>query len=75
MSSPPPSPPPREATLREVVGTVFSSFLGIRKGAAMRKDAVTVKPHKVILVGIALAAVFVVTLIVVVRLIISSAGA
>ena len=74
MSSDPP-PPPRQATLREVVATVFSSFLGIRKGAAMRKDAVTVKPHQVILVGIALAAVFVLTLIFVVRLIIRSAGA
>jgi hypothetical protein len=75
MSSPPPDPPPRQATLREVVATVFSSFLGIRKGAAMRKDAVTVKPHQIILVGIALAAVFVLTLIFVVRLIIRSAGA
>ena len=42
---------------------------------AVRKDGVTVKPHQVILVGIALAAVFVVTLILVVRLIIRSAGA
>lgn len=75
MSSPPPTPPPRQATLREVVGTVFGSFLGIRKGAAMRKDAVTVKPHQVILVGVVLAAVFVFTLIFVVRLIIKSAGA
>jgi len=75
MSAPDPSPPPRPATLVEVVGTVFSSFLGIRKGAAMRKDAVTIKPHQVILVGIALAAVFVGTLVLVVRLIIHSAGA
>jgi len=75
MSSEPPSQPPRQATLREVVATVFSSFLGIRKGAAMRKDAVTVKPHQVILVGVVLAAIFVFTLIFVVRLIIKSAGA
>lgn len=59
----------------EVVATVFSSFLGIRKGAAMRKDAVTVRPHQVILVGLVLAAIFVVTLILAVRLIIKSAGA
>jgi hypothetical protein len=75
MSSEPPTPPPRQATLREVVGTVFGSFLGIRKGAAMRKDAVTVKPHQVILVGVVLAAVFVFMLIFVVRLIIRAAGA
>jgi len=75
MPSPDPDPPPRPATLREVVATVFSSFLGIRKGAAMRKDAVTVKPHQVVLVGVALAAVFVVTLVLVVRLVIRTAGA
>ena len=75
MSSPPPDDPPRQATLRQVVGTVFWSFFGVRKGAAMRKDGVTVRPHQVILVGLALAAVFVVTLILVVRLIIHSAGA
>jgi hypothetical protein len=75
MSSPPPPEPPRQATFRQVVGTVFWSFFGVRKGAAMRKDAVTVKPYQVVLVGIALAAIFVVTLIVVVRLIIRSAGA
>ena len=75
MPSPDPDPPPRPATLREVVATVFSSFLGIRKGAAMRKDAVTVKPHQVVLVGLALAAVFVVTLVLVVRLVIRTAGA
>ena len=75
MSAPDPAPPPRPATLREVVSTVFSSFLGIRKGAAMRKDAVTVKPHQVVLVGLALAAVFVVTLILVVRVVIRAAGA
>ena len=75
MSSPPPEPPQREATLREVIGTVFSSFLGIRKRAAMGKDAVTVKPHQVILVGIAMAAVFVLVLVVVVRFVIRAAGA
>ena len=68
-------PPPRNATWREVVATVFSSFLGIRKGAAMRKDAVTLRPHQVVVVGIVLAAVFVLTLVFVVRLVIRAAGA
>jgi hypothetical protein len=75
VSSPPPTDPPPKASLRQVIGAVFWSFFGVRKGDAMRKDGVTVKPHQVILVGIALAAIFVVTLIVVVRLIIRSAGA
>ncbi|MCC6194636.1 MAG: DUF2970 domain-containing protein [Burkholderiales bacterium] len=76
MPDPPPTdPPPRNATLREVVGTVFWSFLGIRKREAMRKDTFAVRPHQVILVGVALAAVLVLTLILLVRLIIRTAGA
>ncbi|HTP98496.1 MAG TPA: DUF2970 domain-containing protein [Casimicrobiaceae bacterium] len=75
MDTPPDEPPPREATLRDVVATVFSSFLGIRRGSAMRKDAVRLRPHQVILAGIALAAAFVVALILVVRIVIRSAGA
>lgn len=76
---PPPTPdeestPPR-ASLREVVGAVFWSFLGVRKGKAMRRDAVVIRPHQVIIVGVLLAAVFVATLLLVVRLILRSAGA
>ena len=74
MPSPAPNDSPPKATLLQVIGAVFWSFFGVRKGDAMRKDGVTVKPHQVILVGIALAAIFVVTLILVVRLIIRSAG-
>ncbi len=65
-------PPP--ASLVQVAGAVFWSFFGVRKGNAMRKDAVTIRPHQVILVGVALAAVFVATLLLVVRLILKSAG-
>ena len=70
--SPPPEPsgpPPRAATLREIVVAVFWSFFGIRKGAAMRRDAVTIKPHQVIVVGILGAAVLVASLLILVRLI------
>jgi Protein of unknown function (DUF2970) len=75
MPSPPapPDPPdtstPRRATMREVVGAVFWSFFGIRKGDAMRRDAVTIKPHQVIVVGILLAAVLVASLLILVRMI------
>jgi len=68
-------PPARDASLWEVVGAVFSSFLGIRKGHAMRKDAVSIKPHQVILVGLGLAAIFVVSLLLFVRFVIRMAGA
>ena len=64
-----PPQPPRPATLREIVGAVFWSFFGIRKGDAMRRDAVTIKPHQVIVVGILLAAVLVAALLILVRMI------
>lgn len=67
--------PPQAASLRQVAGAVFWSFFGVRKGKAMREDAVTIRPHQVILVGVALAALFVMSLILLVRLILRSAGA
>ena len=71
---PDPAPPeparaPRPATLREILGAVFWSFFGVRKGEAMRRDTVTIKPHQVIIVGILCAAVLVATLLVIVRVI------
>jgi uncharacterized transporter YbjL len=68
-------PPPRNASILQVVPAVFWSFVGVRKGKAMQKDVVNIRPHQVILVGIFLAAMFVVTLLVVVRMIIRAAGA
>jgi len=71
---PDPAPPEparasRPATLREILGAVFWSFFGVRKGEAMRRDTVTIKPHQVIIVGILCAAVLVATLLVIVRVI------
>jgi hypothetical protein len=73
-SAPADNPVPRNATLLEVAGAVFSSFLGIRKGKAMRKDAVTIRPHQVIAVAVVLVAIFVVALFFFVRTIVRSAG-
>ena len=66
---PEPGRAPRPATLREILGAVFWSFFGVRKGEAMRRDTVTIKPHQVIIVGILCAAVLVATLLVIVRVI------
>jgi hypothetical protein len=63
------APPPRRATLLEIVSAVFWSFFGVRKGDAMRRDVVTIKPHQVIIVGILIAAILVATLIILVRII------
>jgi hypothetical protein len=66
-----PEPPPaaRPATLLEVVRAVFWSFFGVRRGDAMRRDAVSIRPHQVIIVGILAAAILVVGLIILVRII------
>jgi len=61
--------PPPQASLRQIVVAVFWSFFGVRKGEAMRRDVVTIKPHQVIIVAILLAAGLVVALVILVRLI------
>lgn len=68
-----PAPSKADASLLQVIGAVFWSFLGVRKGNAMRRDLVTIKPHQVIIVGVVIAALFVATLLLIVRLIISGA--
>jgi len=71
---PPLAPPPRQAKLWEVFGAVFWSFFGVRKGKHMQKDAVTIRPHQVIVVGLVCGAIFVAVLLVIVRTIVRSAG-
>jgi hypothetical protein len=64
-----PSAEPRPASLRQVVSAVFWSFFGVRKRAAMSRDVVSIKPQHVIIVGIVLAAIFVLTLVALVQFI------
>lgn len=65
----PPTAAPPPASLPQIISAVLWSFLGVRKGKAMQRDVVTIKPHQVIIVGIVLAAVVVATLVILVRLI------
>jgi hypothetical protein len=58
-------PPPR-ASLSQVFGAVFWSFFGVRKGNAMERDAVTIKPLQVIVVGVVVAALIVLVLLAIV---------
>jgi len=67
--SPAPSKEPKAATLLQVAGAVFWSFFGVRKGKAMQQDAVTIKPLQVIVVGVALAALIVLSLLALVRVV------
>ena len=73
-SSDPDPPEPRPATLLELLGAVFWSFFGVRKGEAMRRDAVTIRPHQVIIVGVAVAALLVLALLTIVRIITRNAA-
>ena len=74
-AAPPTAPAaPKAATLSQIVGAVFWSFFGVRRGKHMQRDAVTIKPLQVVVVGVILAAVFVFTLLALVRVILSSAS-
>ena len=66
-----PQQPQRKATPLQVARAVLSAFVGIRKRAAHEHDAVTITPLQVIVTGIDFAAIFVLSLIVLVRYITS----
>jgi hypothetical protein len=74
VGRPPEAPEPRQAKLSEVFGAVFWSFFGVRKGRHMQKDAVTIRPHQVVIVGLVAGAIFVAVLLLIVRTIVRSAG-
>ena len=66
-----PQQPQRKATPLQVARAVLSAFVGIRKRAAHERDVVTITPLQVIVTGIVFAAIFVLSLIVLVRYITS----
>ena len=62
---------PRRASLGETVKAVAASFFGVRGRRAHGQDMSRLNPVAVIAVGIALAAAFVGTLIMIVRAVVS----
>lgn len=64
----------RKATVAQVAKAVLSSFLGIRRRAEHEADLARLTPVQVIVAGIIGAAIFVTTLILVVRFVISRAA-
>lgn len=58
---------PQRATPLQVAQAVFWSFLGIRKRAALDKDAVSLTPLQVIVAGIIGAVILVLILVMLVR--------
>ncbi|MGE5737705.1 MAG: DUF2970 domain-containing protein [Betaproteobacteria bacterium] len=65
----PPASEPPPASFSQIVSAVLWSFFGVRKGKAMQRDVVTIKPHQVIIVGVLIAAGVVAGLLILVRLI------
>lgn len=61
----------KKATPLQVAKAVFWSFLGIRKRRDYETDSVELKPQQVVIAGLIGAALFVFTLILLVRLVIS----
>jgi hypothetical protein len=59
--------PRRKATPLQVAKAVLSAFIGIRKRAGHERDAVTITPLQVIVTGVIFAAIFVLSLVVLVR--------
>ena len=66
-----PQQTPVKATPLQVAKAVLSAFVGIRKRAAHERDAVTITLPQVIVAGIIGAAIFVLSLIMLVRYITS----
>ena len=65
---------PKSASLLQVVKAVFWSFLGIRKRAAHESDVTQLKPAQVIIAGLVGAAIFVLSLVLLVKFIVSRAA-
>ena len=66
-----PTPGGRKASLPDVARAVFWSFFGVRKKRDYERDSVQITPVQVIVAGLIGAAIFVFTLIMVVKLVTS----
>jgi len=65
---------PKSASPLQVAKAVLWSFLGIRTRAALEADATQLKPVQVIVAGLIGAAIFVLSLILLVKFIVSRAA-
>jgi len=68
-SEPGPEEQKRRSSPLQAVTAVLSAFIGIRKSSSRDRDLATVKPLHVVIAGVIAAAVFVITIVTVVRLI------
>ena len=63
-------PTQRKASLRETAGAVFWSFFGVRKRADHEADIARLNPVHVIVMGILGAAIFIATLVIIVKIVV-----
>lgn len=68
-----PQEPRKQASLFQVIKAVASGFFGVRKRAD--HEAVKIAPYQLVVVGVIGAALFVLVLLLLVRFILSQAGA
>jgi hypothetical protein len=61
--------PPRQATFGQTARAVLWSFLGVRRKSDYERDAAQLNPVHVIVMGVIAAAVFVITLVVIVNIV------
>jgi len=64
----------KPASLLQVASAVFWSFFGVRKGRHMLQDMESIKPLHVVIVGVVAGAIFVLTLLLIVRIVIRAAA-
>jgi amino acid transporter len=69
-----PAAEPRDASLAQVAGAVFWSFFGVRKGRHMQQDALRIRPHQVVIIGLLAGLLFVLALLTLVSFITRGAG-
>ncbi|TAK92366.1 MAG: DUF2970 domain-containing protein [Burkholderiaceae bacterium] len=62
----------RKASFGATLKAVLSAFIGLRRGADHRSDMGKLNPLHVVIVGVLAAIAFVVTLIVIVKLVVAS---
>ena len=65
---------PKSASPLQLARAVFWSFLGIRRRAAHESDVTQLKPAQVIIAGLVGAAIFVLSLVLLVKFIVSRAA-
>jgi Protein of unknown function (DUF2970) len=74
MSAVPSEPGPRPASPLQVAKAVFWSFFGVRRRAEHEKDLAQIKPVQVVIAGLIGAAIFVLSLVLLVKFIIGRAA-